>query len=185
LNGGDNVDFFLDLLGELFNEHDFFEEFGKLTFTLGLLVNKSFPFLIRHRYRENYNVIHSLKTVHNYRSIGEMLLLWIMIAGIFLMDWQIHVPMYEEHIVLVIILSVVAYFFDRCDIFNEGIIIQGTYYYWEEIDGYKWEKNKLTIKPKKRKWNALLLSKRSWQVKKSKRSIVGKILKDHLELIEM
>ncbi|MCD5414929.1 MAG: hypothetical protein LR001_08025, partial [Clostridiales bacterium] len=94
-------------------------------------------------------------------------------------------PIREEHIIIIFIISIVASFFDRFETFNEGIIIDGVYYYWSEIEGYNWKKNKLIIKPNKRKWNAIILRKRSWRIKKPKMGEVARMLKKHLKHIEI
>lgn len=179
------MDLLLDVLGELFYEKEFFEEVGKLTFAVGLMANSTFPFFIRHRYREKYNVIHSLVTPPNFKSVGELLLNVLIVFAIYFFGEHIPLPIREEHIIIIFIISIVASFFDRFETFNEGIIIDGVYYYWSEIEGYNWKKNKLIIKPNKRKWNAIILRKRSWRIKKPKMGEVARMLKKHLKHIEI
>ncbi|MGV8146864.1 MAG: hypothetical protein ACLKAM_09890, partial [Alkaliphilus sp.] len=70
-------------------------------------------------------------------------------------------------------------------VFKEGIIINGVYYYWEEIEGYRFANRKLTIKAKERKWNSITRRKHSWEVEKSKTKAVVETFKEHLKVVEM
>ncbi|PHS29159.1 MAG: hypothetical protein COA82_12905 [Alkaliphilus sp.] len=148
-----------------------------ITFLLRFAV----PFSVTIHYKSIYNLKYKVKSGYFY---------WILLGApvtllpIYLQFTHPGYPVVGTFSLIVVILAV-AQVFERLYIFKEGIIINGVYYYWEEIEGYKFANRKLTIKARQRKWNSIIRRKHSWEVEKSKNKAVVEAFKEHLQVIEM
>ncbi|MGV8147103.1 MAG: hypothetical protein ACLKAM_11095, partial [Alkaliphilus sp.] len=117
---------------------------------IAFLLQFAVPFAVTTHYKSIYNLKYKVKSGYFYWTL---LLIPIVIAPTYM---QFRFPGYPAvgSLSLVVIILAVAQQFQHLYVFKEGIIINGVYYYWEEIEGYRFANRKLTIKAKERKWNS-------------------------------
>lgn len=139
------------------------------------------PFAVKTHYKGIYDLKYEVRNGYFYWTL---LLAPLVLAPIFL---QFILPRYPAtgNLPIVVLILTLSQQFEKLYVFKEGVIINGTYYYWEEIEGYRFVNRKLTIKAKKRKWSSFFTKKNSWEIENSRIKIVAETFKKHLPVIEM